>query len=132
MFFSFVYKNTKGFYVVQKQFTIYRWAPEGQRKLFHCKSHLLQEVFFCFYVCSITLVASMKRPSTIRFLMNVLTQSAISKGPSMFFLIVCLFHLVFPRTGIKYMVFHTDWEFVQPRPYKLSWIDAYWYKDLEI
>ena len=88
MFFPFVYKKLWDFMWCKKQFTIYRWAPEGQRKLFHCKSHLLQEVFFCFYVCSITLVASMKRPSTIRFLMNVLDLSAISKDPLMFF---CLF-----------------------------------------
>ena len=27
-------------------YSIYRWALEGQRKLFHCKSHLLQEGFF--------------------------------------------------------------------------------------
>ena len=132
MFFPFVYKKNYGVLCGAKTVYYLQMGPRRTKETFSLQKPFVARRFFCFYVCSITLVASMKRPSTIRFLMNVLTQSAISKGPSMFFLIVCLFHLVFPRTGIKYMVFHTDWEFVQPRPYKLSWIDAYWYKDLEI
>ena len=114
-------------------------GPRRTKETFSLQKPFVARRFFCFYVCSITLVASMKRPSTIRFLMNILTQSAISKGPSMFCLFVCLFHLVFPRTGIKYTVFHTDRQFAETIQIKsslssyrsvirwggyVSWIDA--------
>ena len=70
MFCSFVLTNILGFYEVQKQLLFIDGPQKDKGNFFIAKAICCKKVFLFLCVCSITLVASMKRPSTYHKIPN--------------------------------------------------------------